>query len=41
MVIHIFNNGIKKHTELPSIAPVIQELPTSALDYVTLSFFKY
>ena len=37
---HIFNNNITKYSELPSVAPVIQELPTSALEYKNLPFFK-
>jgi hypothetical protein len=41
MAMYIFNNDIKKYSELPSVARVvIQELPTSALEYVNLPFFK-
>jgi len=36
----IFNNDIKKYSELPLVAPVTQELPKSALEYANLSFFK-
>jgi hypothetical protein len=40
MAMHIFSNGIQKYSELPSIAPVTQELPSSALGYANLPFFK-
>jgi hypothetical protein len=40
MAMFIFNNNIKIYSELPSVAPIIQELPTSALDYANLPFFK-
>lgn len=41
MAMYIFNNGIKKYSELPLVAPeAIQELPTSASEYVNLPFFK-
>jgi hypothetical protein len=40
MAMHIFNNDIKKYLELPSVAPIIQELPISALEYANLPFFK-
>jgi len=40
MAMHIFNNDVKKYLDLPSVAPVIQELPTSALEYTNLPFFK-
>lgn len=40
MAMHVFNNNVKKYLDLPSVAPVIQELPTSALEYIHLGFFK-
>lgn len=41
MAMYVFNNGIKKYSELPLVAPeAIQELPTSASEYVNLPFFK-
>jgi hypothetical protein len=41
MAMYIFNNGIKNYSELPLVAPeAIQELPTSASEYVNLPFFK-
>jgi len=40
MAMSIFNNNIIKYSELPSVAPVIKELPTKALEYANLPFFK-
>lgn len=40
MAMHIFNNDLKQYSKLPSVAPVRQELPTSALEYTNLPFFK-
>lgn len=40
LAMYIINNDIKKYTDIPSVAPVIQELPTSPLEYANLSFFK-
>jgi hypothetical protein len=40
MAMHIFNNDIKNYSELPSVALNTQELPTSALGYANLHFFK-
>ena len=40
MAMYIFNNNVKKYSELPSVAPIIQELPVSALEYANLPFFK-
>lgn len=39
-VMYIFDNGIKFYSDLPSVFPIIQELPTSSLGYTNLSFFK-
>lgn len=40
LAMYIFNNGIKKYLEIPSVAPAIQELPTNPLEYANLPFFK-
>lgn len=40
MAMYIFNNNIKNFQELPSVAPVLQELPVSALGYANLPFFN-
>ena len=40
MAMHIFNNNVKEYSELPSVAPITQELPISALEYANLPFFK-
>ncbi len=40
LAMHIINNGIEKYVEIPSVAPAIQELPTSPLEYANLPFFK-
>jgi hypothetical protein len=40
MAMYIFNNDIKNYSELPSAVSDIQELPTSALGYANLHFFK-
>ena len=40
MAMYIFNNNVKKYSELPSVAPITQELPISALEYANLPFFK-
>jgi hypothetical protein len=40
MAMHILKNNIKLSSEFLSDVPVIQELPTSAEDYVNLPFFK-
>jgi len=39
-VMYIFNNNIKNFLELPSVAPILQELPVSALGYANLPFFN-
>lgn len=43
IAVYIFNHGgasSEKYFELPSVAPIIQELPTSSLGYLNLPFFK-
>ncbi len=40
MAMFIFNNDKCKYSKLPSVAPVTQELPASALEYANLPFFK-
>ena len=37
---HIFNNGITKYTEIPSVATVTPELTIGALEYSNLPFFN-
>lgn len=39
MAIHILKNNIKYYTDLPSVAPIFNELPTTAEGYVKLAFF--
>lgn len=39
MAIHILKNNIKYYTDLPSVAPTLNELPTTAEGYVKLAFF--
>lgn len=39
MAIHILKNNISYSTDLPSVAPVFNELPTTAEGYVKLAFF--
>jgi hypothetical protein len=40
MAMHIFKNDLKIYSELPNVAPVTFKLPTSALEYANLPFFK-
>lgn len=40
LAMYIFNNNVKIYTELPTVAPNIKELPSSALEYTNLPFFK-
>lgn len=40
MAMYIFNNDIKIYSELPPFVLDTQELPTSALEYANLHFFK-
>lgn len=40
MAMHIFKNNLKIYSELPNVAPVTFKLPTSALEYANLPFFK-
>ena len=37
---HIFNYSVQKYSDLPLVVPIIQELPSSALEYANLPFFK-
>lgn len=40
MAMYIFNNNIKKYSELPKVAPILYKLPTNAEGYCNLSFFN-
>ena len=40
MAMHALTHDIKIHSELPKVAPVLQELPKFGEGYVQLSFFK-
>jgi hypothetical protein len=40
MAMHILNKDIKNYSELPKVAPIMQELPTNAEGYANLPFFK-
>ena len=39
MALHILKNNIKYYSELPLVATVLQELPTTANGYINLPFF--
>ena len=39
MAMYILQNNIKKHSELPKVAPIVHSLPTLSQGYVNLSFF--
>ena len=39
MAMYILQNNIKKHSELPKVAPIVHSLPTLPEGYVNLSFF--
>ena len=40
MAMYIFNNNIKKYSELPKVAPILYKLPRNAEGYCNLSFFN-
>lgn len=40
LAMYIIKNDLTKYSDIPPVAPVIQELPTSPLEYANLSFFK-